>query len=434
MTYGIDLGTTNSLIGHNGNVESGLVPSIVDMQAHKAGESERNNYNTLRGFKTSMTTDQGGFEAIVASSEVLKELKCVSGLTSKVDVVISVPAYFNNSQRLATIKAADIAGMSVKALINEPTAAAMAISRGKQGTSVVFDLGGGTFDISVIQSENNKYRVIATDGCILGGNDFDYTLLTALANKCNLNWRLDDDNKAKDIACKAKIKMSNLLNNKKPVSVVFSDYGAETELTYEMYIECMKSTFSKAITLTKNVIDESGIDISMADFYFVGGSTRCPFLRAWVEEELGIQAAPIIYNPDMIVAEGACYYAQLIDEGQAIEVLEDVSKQIGFAVNGGKVLEVIVPKNSRLPYHGASTHIVSETDAVTDAILSFYEGDSILTEDCEHLGDLNFTFKEKKLPGASVYDVEVTVDLNGRITVKCSEILEEPQTVVMEVV
>ena len=173
MTYGIDLGTTNSLIGHNGNVESGLVPSIVDMQAHKAGESERNNYNTLRGFKTSMTTDQGGFEAIVASSEVLKELKRVSGLTSKVDVVISVPAYFNNSQRLATIKAADIAGMSVKALINEPTAAAMAISRGKQGTSVVFDLGGGTFDISVIQSENNKYRVIATDGCILGGNDFE---------------------------------------------------------------------------------------------------------------------------------------------------------------------------------------------------------------------------------------------------------------------
>lgn len=434
MTYGIDLGTTNSLIGYSGNVESGLIPSIVDMKAHKAGESERNNYATLRGFKTSMTTDQGGLEAIVASSEVLKELKRVQGLTGSIDVVISVPAYFNNSQRLATIKAAAIADMNVKALINEPTAAAMAISKGKQGTSIVFDLGGGTFDISVIQSSDNKYRVIATDGCILGGNDFDYTLLTALANKCNLNWRLDDDNKAKDIACKAKIAMSNLLNDKKPVPVAFSDYNAHTELTYDMYVECMKSTFSKALTLTKNVIDESGIDMSMADFYFVGGSTRCPFLRAWVEEELGIQAAPIIYNPDMIVAEGACYYAQLIDEGQAVEVLEDVSKQIGFSINGGEILEVIVPKNSRLPYHGTSTHIVSEIEAVTGAKFSFYEGDSILTEDCEYLGDLDFKFREKKAPGASVYDVEVTVDLNGKVTVKCSEILEEPQIVVMEVV
>lgn len=434
MTYGIDLGTTNSLIGYNGNVDSGLVPSIVDIKNRKAGESERYNYNTLRGFKTSMTTDQGGLEAIVASSEVLKELKRVQGITGDANVVISVPAYFNNSQRLATIKAARIAGMNVQALINEPTAAAMAISRGKQGTCIVFDLGGGTFDISVIKSANNKYQVISTDGCILGGNDFDYALLTALANKCNLNWRLDDDNKAKDLACKAKIKMSNLLNDKKPVEVNFSDYGVKTELTYEMYINCMKSTFIKAITLTKSVIDEAHIDISTADFYFVGGSTRCPFLREWVEEELGIKAAPILYNPDMIVAEGACYYAQLIDEGHAVEVLEDVSKQIGFTVNGNEILEVIVPKNSRLPFHSTSTHIISETSAVDSAKISFYEGDSILVSDCEHLGDLDFKFKQTKAPGASVYDIDVRVDLNGKVTVECSEILEEPQTVIMEVI
>lgn len=434
MTYGIDLGTTNSLIGCNGSVESGLVPSIVDIKNHRAGESERSNYDTLRGFKTSMTTDQGGLEAIVASSEVLKELKRVRGLTDTIDVVISVPAYFNNSQRLATIKAASIADMHVKALINEPTAAAMAISKGKQGTAIVFDLGGGTFDISVIKAENNKYRVLCTDGCILGGNDFDYTLLTMLANKSNLNWRLDNDNKAKDIACKAKLQMSNLLNEKRPVKVVFDDYNVTTELTYEMYIEAMKSTFGKALTLTKSVIDEADIDISTADFYFVGGSTRCPFLRAWVEEELGITAAPILYNPDMIVAEGACYYAQLIDNGEAVEVLEDVSKQIGFTVNGGEVLEVIVPKNSRLPYSGTSTHIISETDKVKSAVISFYEGDSILKADCEHLGDLNFEFKSEKAPGASVYDIEVKVSIDGKITVECSEILEEPQTIVMEVV
>lgn len=434
MIYGIDLGTTNSLIGCNGKVESALVPSIVDMKAHKAGESERTNYDTLRGFKTSMTTDQGGLEAIVASSEVLKELKRVRGLTGKIDVVISVPAYFNNSQRLATVKAAAIADMNVKALINEPTAAAMAISKGKEGTCVVFDLGGGTFDISVIKSENDRYRVLATDGCILGGNDFDYTLLTALANKCNLNWRLDDDNKAKDIACKAKLKMSNPFNDKKNVKVDFDDYGVSTELTYEMYIECMKSTFSKALTLTKNVIDESRIDVSTVDFYFVGGSTRCPFLQEWIQTELGIEAAPIFYNPDEIVAEGACYYAQLIDEGKAIEVLEDVSKQIGFSINDGKILEVIVPKNSRLPYHGSYTYIASEDNAVSSAKISFYEGDSIVAEDCEHLGDMDFKFTETKAPGASVFDVEVHVSLEGKITVDCSEILESPQRKVMEVV
>lgn len=432
MTYGIDLGTTNSLVGTHGNIYSALVPSIVDMQNKVAGESQRNNYETLRGFKTSMNSDQGGLEAIVASSYVLKELKRVGNLPNNADVVISVPAYFNNSQRMATVRAAELADLHVVALINEPTAAAMAISKDTTGTSIVFDLGGGTFDISVISSTKDTYHVLATDGCILGGNDFDAALVTMLANKSNLSWRLMGDNKARDIVCKAKIKMQNLLNNKAPIPVSFGDYGVDTALTFDAYIECMKSVFGKALTLTRNVIQESGINMDTCNFYFVGGSTRCPFLREWIEQELGIVSAPITYNPDRIVAEGACYYAKLIDEGKAINVLEDVSKQVGFAING-EVLDIIIPRNSRLPFTGVTTHIVSYDVPIKEFDISFFQGDSILKSECEMLGSMHFAFTEEKAPGFSVFDVEVHESIDGKITIQCSEILQEPHTITLEV-
>ena len=432
MTYGIDLGTTNSLVGTYGNLYNALVPSIVDMDSKVAGESQRTNYKTLRGFKTSMNSDQGGLEAIVASSYVLSELKRVGNVADNSNVVISVPAYFNNSQRAATIKAANIAKLNVVALINEPTAAAMAISEGSVGTSIVFDLGGGTFDISVIESNATTYHVLATDGCILGGNNFDDALLTMLANKSNLSWRLMGDNKARDTVCKAKIKMQNLLNNKQPVEVYFEDYDVKTLLTYDGYIECMKSVFGKALTLTQSVISESKVDASNCNFYFVGGSTRCPFLREWIEKELGITAAPITYNPDRIVAEGACYYAKLIDEGCAVKVLEDVSKQIGFAING-EILDIIVPRNSRLPFTGVTTHIADYERSVKEFDISFYQGDSILKSECECLGTIHFEFTEEKAPGFSVFDVEVHEDINGKLTISCSEILQEPHTITLEV-
>lgn len=432
MIYGIDLGTTNSLIGVHGQFLSEIVPSIVNTETGEAGNSQRKNYNTERGFKVGMTTDIAGALPVFASSCVLKELKRTVGLTGAIDAVISVPAYFNNAQRNATVKAAKAADINVKALINEPTAASVIINENKNGVSVVFDLGGGTFDISVIESMNGKHRVLATDGCILGGNNFDAALLSVLAEQVNLGWRLEGDKKALDTVCDAKITMSHPLNNKEDVIVNFVDHGAITKLSFDTYMECMKRTFAKTVTLTNSVLDEAGVDRSSCAFYFVGGSTKSSFLREWVANEVGVVPAPITYDPDRVVAEGACYYAKLVEEGAASEVLSDISKIIGFGLGNG-LLEVLVPKNANLPYVGTTTHIASYDTAVEQFTLKFYQGDSIIVDECELLGEMKFKFSEIKEPGDSVFDVDVLVDINGLVTIKCSEILQKPQTLTMEV-
>ena len=432
MIYGIDLGTTNSLIGLEGEFLSEIVPSIVHAPTGDAGEKVRKNYETERGFKVGMTTDMSGALPIYASSCVLKELKRVANLTGTIDAVISVPAYFNNAQRNATLKAAKIADINVRALINEPTAASVVINQNNNGISVVFDLGGGTFDISVIESKDGKHRVIATDGCILGGNDFDNALLSMLAIKTGLGWRIDGDKKCRDIVCDAKILMSHPLNNKEPVTINFADYGVITQLTYEEYDTCMRKTFAKAVTLTNSVLDEAGVNRRSCTFYFVGGSTKSSFLRDWVSAEVGVTPAYITYDPDRVVAQGACYYASLVEKGDATEVLSDISKLIGFKMSNG-VLEVLVPKNANLPFIGTTTHIASYTDIVKHMCLEFYQGDSIIAEECEKLGTLEFEFSEDMAPGDSIFDIDVSVDVNGLVVIKCSEILHEPQILKMEV-
>lgn len=421
MIYGIDLGTTNSLIGLNDKLLSGMVPSIVDMKTGKAGESQRANYDTMRNFKTSMVSEASGYSAMIASSHVLKELKAQAGLTDKIKAVISVPAYFNSSQRIATVAAANLANIECVATINEPTAAAMAISKNAEGIFIVFDLGGGTFDISVIESKNGMYRVLATDGCILGGKDFDAALLVALGNESGLNWRIDD-NENLDIVSKAKIEMQK---TGKDVTVYFPNVQRSVTLTQKTYLKCMQAIFEKAVLLTQSVIDESQIDVATTKFYFVGGSTRCPYLREWVSKRLNINAADIVYNPDTIVAEGACYYATLLSTGKAVEMLQDVTKQIGMKINSD-IMEIIIPKNAHLPYKNDYIFVASKEKAVKSIHLSFYEGDSILASECNWICDLDFEFKEEMPARTSIFGLRVEQDLNRKITFKVDEMLQPP--------
>lgn len=431
--YGIDLGTTNSLIGVNGKLVSGLVPSIVDLKNKRAGESERYNMDTERGFKTDMSLSISGTMPIAASTEVLKELKRVAGVEhDKINAVISVPAYFNQSQRRATMKAASNAGINVVSLINEPTAAAIFISKGKPGIYMIFDLGGGTFDISIIESSNNgTYRVLATDGCILGGNDFDQAICNYLANQTESPWQFASDKYSMTIANEVKHEMTAF----PPVDKVEKKSHVDGELvsmTKEKYVQLMKEVFSKAIMLSKAVIAESRIDINAISFYFVGGSTKCPYLRQWVQEELGIIASSVSeYNQDTVVAEGACYYAELYEQGKANELLTDISKNIGFD-RGDGIMEVLITKNSNIPYSNETTHTTSKVSDDGKLTLEFYQGDSVFINDCEHIGSVTLNIKEKTVTGEAIFGVKISVSADCLMTVTCNEILGEPVEVTMK--
>ena len=179
--YGIDLGTTNSLLGLGDRLLTGLVPSVVNLQTGKAGKDVLEDMSAARSFKCDISMSKEGQLSVSASSRVLRQLVKESGEDVQ-DVVISVPAYFSDNQRHATIKAAELAGLSVVGLINEPTAAAIYASKSRKALSLVYDLGGGTFDVSVVDSRFGDYDVQATDGCILGGDNFD-------ANIRSRRWR-----------------------------------------------------------------------------------------------------------------------------------------------------------------------------------------------------------------------------------------------------
>ena len=431
--YGIDLGTTNSLIGVNGKLISGLVPSIVDLKNKRAGESERYNMDTERGFKTDMSLSISGTMPIAASSEVLKELKHVANVENEeIDAVISVPAYFNQSQRRATIKAAKNAKINVVSLINEPTAAAIYISKGKPGVYMIFDLGGGTFDISIIESSpNGTYRVLATDGCILGGNDFDEAICNYIANQTESPWQFAADKYAMTVANEIKHEMTAF----PPVDRVVKKShlgGEEMIVTKEKYISIMKEVFSKAVMLSKAVIAESKMSVDDLSFYFVGGSTKCPYLRQWVQEELDVFASAVSeYNQDTVVAEGACYYAELFEKGLATELLTDISKNIGFD-RGDGIMEVLINKNSNIPFSNETIHTTTRVSESGEIKLEFYQGDSVFISDCEHIGSVSLKINEQTMTGEAIFGVKISVSADGLMTVTCNEILGEPVEVIMK--
>ena len=186
--YGIDLGTTNSIIGCNNSIISDLVPSRVDLEKKDVLSYGSYNPNSYQSYKVNMTTAEEGQQPINASSIVLNALKREvynkTGDTVK-EVIISVPAYFSTQQREAVRKAADLSDLKVLALINEPTAAAISACSGKNGIFLVYDLGGGTFDCTLVSCSNKSYTVLGTDGIILGGDDLDYAIMREfLAEAC----------------------------------------------------------------------------------------------------------------------------------------------------------------------------------------------------------------------------------------------------------
>lgn len=434
--YGIDLGTTNSMIGLGDTIISEMVPSIASMETGKAGESLREDYNATRSFKINMSMGVEGNLSVSASALVLKEL--VRQAKEKdhdvKSTVITVPAYFSDNQRQATIKAAKSIGLDVKGLLNEPTAAAMVYSKNQMSLIVVYDLGGGTFDVSIIDSRFGNFDVQATEGLTIGGDNLDKALQKHVLKAAKFKihkMSASDMSHLKDKCEKAKIAIHK---TKQAVTIDLREFSNATTveeyvLEIPVYVDIMKIVFGPTITKLKQVIAES---IQYGDTFklvLVGGSTHDPFLQEWIANTIGQDPEPLTYNPDKIVAEGACLYASLLESGEAEFVVSDVTKTLGVILNDGTV-QVIIPKNSKIPI--SNSKMMTNSSESYGLELELCQGDSIIASNNEFIGKMRYEFGELKRPNESNVKVTVEVDHNGIITLRAKELLKPEQTITID--
>lgn len=427
--YGIDLGTTNSLLGYGDELLTGLVPSVVDLQSGKAGTSVLEDMGAARSFKCDMSLSKEGQLAVSASSRVLRQLVIESKAPVR-KVVISVPAYFSDNQRQATVRAAEIAGLEVVSLINEPTAAAIYASRSRSALSLVFDLGGGTFDVSVVDSRFGDYDVQATDGCILGGDNFDNNLRKwAIKEGCIKTHTLNPELLAqlKWDCSKLKIRVQK---SKQAEPLDLTPYGAGTiTITPEIYKDIMRVTFSEAILKAKRVVGATIPTGESYDLLLVGGSTRCPFLQEWVAKEMGQQPIPVTYDPDRIVAQGAALYAKMVEEGTADAQVSDVTKALSLELADGSA-RVLVPRNAKIPVE--ETTVVYNNVAAERLELCLYQGDSAIASQNELIGQLIYNYGRLVPAGEGEVVVGISIESGGLIKFSCKELLKAPVEVVLD--
>lgn len=431
---GIDLGTTNSVAykweptSHEAVAITPLLPSVVDYKNNVVGQDAKQNIITRRSddVRSSFKVDIQLDYARDASAKVLAELAKYFPNGEK-DVVISVPAYFNVVQRQQTIAAAKLAGLNVRSLINEPTAAAMFYNRSNKCNTIVYDLGGGTFDISVIDSRFGRFDVMATDGIKLGGDDLDRTLMNGIMNWGKFKRHVRNyetiEPQLKEIAESLK------LHIQKHGSATFNaaDYSLEDcfdkpvfEVAEESYKNALKLAFGKTIPRTERVIVESMFAKEELEFIFVGGSTRDPYLRQMIEEAISMKAAELTYNPDHIVGQGAAYFAYLLSTGEAQDYVSDVTKALGFQLGDGTILNLI-PNNSQIPV--SVKRVVTNDKKASGVNFSVYQGDSVLASECSHIGDLIYQFEEGEQEAkAAMVTITLEVNQSGLLTVRAKEI------------
>jgi molecular chaperone DnaK (HSP70) len=370
-----------------------------------------------------------GYQAVVASSKVLRQLVKESGEEVK-RVVISVPAYFSDNQRQGTIQAAEYAGLEVVELINEPTAAAIYASRNRKALSLIFDLGGGTFDVTVIDTRFGDYDVQATSGCMLGGDDFDKQIFQHIIGSADVKiHKLGAIGIAKLMrdCTKLKIRVQKSMQDEK---IDLAAYGAgEYTLAVDTYIKLMKRTFSPAIEKARHVLGESILVGEKFDLILVGGSTRCPYLRDWVTQEMGQKPVDMFYDPDFIVAQGAAVYAQMVNDGIAGAQVSDVTQALSICMADGSA-RVLILRNSKIPVMEQVT-VVNDTES--DRLqLDLYQGDNIVAEKNEHIGQLIYSYNRVVPKGEGDVTVSITVKRSGTITLSCKELLGKSVEVVLE--
>ncbi|KAF7682431.1 Mitochondrial-type heat shock protein 70 [Astathelohania contejeani] len=359
---------------------------------------------------------------------ILSKLKRASEnyLGVKIDKsVITVPAYFNDSQRQATKDAGRIAGLDVVRVINEPTAAALAygLDKGTNGMIAVFDLGGGTFDISILELKDGVFEVKSTNGDThLGGEDVDIRIADAIVEKYQKNTGINLKNK-KEAMIRIRHAAEHIkkeLSSKKKAEVnipyiYFNEKGAQhlkLKFTQEELNNLVKDIIERTIKPCKKALSDAGIDRSdLKHVILVGGMTRMPLVRKVVKDIFGVEPT-VNVNPDEAIAKGAAIQAGVLSGDVSNVLLLDVaSLSLGIETLGG-IFSKIIPRNSTLPTKEKQTFTTSE-DNQTEVDIKIYQGERPLVKYNKFLGEL----KLKNIPAAprGVPRIEVTFesDING---------------------
>ncbi|ONN26924.1 molecular chaperone DnaK [Thermosipho affectus] len=452
---GIDLGTTNSVIAWmkpDSNVEvipnaegTRTTPSIVAFS--KSGEilvgepAKRqlilNSDRTIKSIKRKMGTDykvkidDKEYTPQEISAFVLKKLKrdaeeYLGGEIKK--AVITCPAYFNDAQRQATKDAGRIAGFEVLRIINEPTAAALAYGldkKGKEKKVLVYDLGGGTFDVSILEIGDGVIQVIATSGNNhLGGDDFDQKIIDWLAEEFKKQHGVDlrEDKQAlqrlRDAAEKAKIELSSKLET--DISLPYITATAEGPLHLEMRLtrSMFESLTRDLVEMTRKPIEQALSDAKLRpedidEIILVGGMTRVPMVQNFIKEIFGKEPNKGV-NPDEAVAVGAAIQAAILAgeegaQGKDIVLVDVTPLTLGIEVKGG-LFEPIIPRNSTIPIKKSKVFTTAE-DGQTEVEVRVYQGERPIAADNILLG----SFRLVGIPPAprGVPQIEVTFDIDS---------------------